>query len=167
MSDRTPPARDESPEERADRNLLELLNELRVALPGVQVLFAFLLVVPFNTGFERVTEFQKDVYVVTLVTTALAAACLIAPSAHHRVQFRRQDKEFVVTTGSRFALAGLVLIALSMCGTILLVTSFLFDDLLGGIVAGVLAVIFLGVWFLIPLARRLGGHAPQEDEPGR
>jgi cobalamin synthase len=160
--ERTPPARDESPEERVDRNLIELLNELRVALPGIQVLFAFLLVVPFNTGFDAVTPFQKDVYIVTLLCAALAALCLIAPSVHHRIQFRRQDKEFVVVTGNRFAIAGLVLVAISICGTILLVVSYVFDDQLAEIVVIALAVLFVLAWFAIPLARRIGGHAPVE-----
>jgi uncharacterized membrane protein YedE/YeeE len=145
---------------------MELLNELRVALPGIQVLFAFLLVVPFNAGFETVTEFQKDVYVATLLTTALATVCLIAPSAHHRIQFRRQDKEFVVVTGNRFAIAGIFLIAVSMSGAILLVISYLFDDHIGGIVVAVLGLVFLLTWFAIPLARRIGGHAPHEPDPG-
>ncbi len=162
---RTPPARDESPEERVDRNLLELLNELRVALPGIQVLFAFLLVVPFNTGFETVTPFQKDVYLVTLLCAALATLCLITPSVHHRIQFRRQDKEFVVVVGNRFAIAGLVLVALSICGTILVVVSYVFDDQLAEIVVIVLAVLFVLAWFVLPLARRLGGHAPVEGQP--
>lgn len=166
-ADRTSPAPDESPEERVDRNLIELLNELRVVLPGVQVLFAFLLVVPFNTGFETVTPFQRDVYLATLLCVALATLCLIAPSAHHRIQFRRQDKEFVVVVGTRFAIAGLVLVALSICGTILLVVSYVFDDQLAEIVTIILAALFALVWFVVPLARRLRGLAPAEDEPAR
>jgi hypothetical protein len=160
------PGRDETPEERADRNLTELLNELRVALPGVQVLFAFLLVVPFNQGFQTVTEFQKEIYVGALLSAALAAACLIAPSAHHRVQFRRHDKEFVVVTGSRFALAGLFFMAVSMCGAILLVIDYLFDGAAAGFAAGGLALVFFVAWFVIPIARRVGGHAPHEPDPG-
>jgi amino acid transporter len=162
--DRTLPARDESPEERIDRNLIELLNELRVALPGIQVLFAFLLVVPFNTGFDAVTEFQKGVYLVTLLAAALAAVCLIAPSIHHRIQFRRQDKEFVVVVGNRFAIAGLFLVALSICGAILLVVSYVFDDQLAEIVVIALGALFVVAWFAIPISRRIGGHAPHEDE---
>ncbi len=84
--------RDETEEERLDRNLSELLQELRVALPGVQVLFAFLLAVPFQQGFEKITPFQKDVYFGTLICTAISAVMLISPSAYHRLTFRYQQK---------------------------------------------------------------------------
>src|SRR3978361_1600465 len=98
------PAQDgrrESDKERLDRNLNELLGELRVALPGVQVLFAFLLAVPFNQGFAKVTEFEKSMYFVTLISTAIAAALLIAPSSLHRLMFRRDDKRYIVFTANR------------------------------------------------------------------
>ena len=84
--------RDESEQERLDRNLSELLQELRVALPGVQVLFAFLLTVPFQQGFTRITPFQERIYFVTLLCTAISAAMLISPSAYHRMNFRLQQK---------------------------------------------------------------------------
>src|SRR3954470_14595869 len=100
------PGREETPHERVDRNLTELLGELRVALPGVQVLFAFLLAVPFNQGFQKATEFQKDVYLVTLLLTALATALLIAPSAYHRLEFRQGDKKHIVFMANRFAIIG-------------------------------------------------------------
>src|ERR1700704_4867094 len=90
------PERDETPFERADRNLAELLNELRVALPGVQVLFAFLLVVPFNQRFSATTPFQRGAYFATLLLTASATVFLIAPSVHHRLLFRLQEKEHIV-----------------------------------------------------------------------
>src|SRR4030081_80900 len=96
--------RDETPYERADRNLAELLNELRVALPGVQVLFAFLLVVPFNAGYTRMTEFERKLYFGVLLCTALASILLIAPSMHHRLEFRKHDKECLVVTAHRFAI---------------------------------------------------------------
>src|SRR3954452_18766272 len=99
--------RGETDLERAGRNLTDLLGELRVALPGVQVLFAFLLVVPFNTGFSRATGFQEKVYLVTLLCTAGASICLIAPSVHHRIVFRLQEKEHIVREANRLALIGL------------------------------------------------------------
>ena len=114
--------RGETPLERADRNLDELLGELRVALPGVQVLFAFLLTVPFTARFERVTEFQREVYFVTLLCAAAASVLLIAPTAHHRIHFRRQEKEHIVKVANGFALAGLVALALAMIGVLLLIT---------------------------------------------
>ena len=88
--------REETEEERLDRNLDELLQELRVALPGIQVLFAFLLVVPFQQGWAEVTDFEQTVYYVTLLLTASASVCLIAPTARHRMRFRELDKEWVV-----------------------------------------------------------------------
>ena len=100
----------ESPEERADRNLNELLGELRIALPGVQVLFAFLLVVPFNQRFVDDTGFQEKLYLATLLCAAAASAFLIAPPMHHRISFRRQDKEYLVVGSNRLATVGLTLL---------------------------------------------------------
>ena len=114
--------RDESESERIDRNLQEMLGELRVALPGVQVLFAFLLVVPFNQRFGQVTDFQKTLYLITLLFTTASTVCLIAPTAHHRLEFRQQDKERIVTTGNRIVIAGLSLLAIAMTGAVLFVT---------------------------------------------
>src|ERR671930_1960263 len=95
--------RQESEHERLDRNLGELLQELRVALPGVQVLFAFLLVVPFNQRFPDITNFQRTIYFITLLLATAATACLIAPTAHHRVEFRQQDKKRIVFSATRLA----------------------------------------------------------------
>src|SRR4029450_1625556 len=102
--------REESEEERADRNLSDLLQELRVALPGVQVLFAFLLTVPFTQRFDSLSEFEKDLYFGVLISVALATVLLVAPTAGHRILFRRQQKEFIVSLSNRLALAGLLLL---------------------------------------------------------
>ena len=99
-----------------DRNLLELLNELRVALPGVQVLFAFLLIVPFSQGFPDVTAFQEKVYFAILLCTLAASAFLIGPSMHHRIEFREQDKEHIVVVANRMAIVGLTFLAIAMTG---------------------------------------------------
>jgi hypothetical protein len=147
--------REESPEERTDRNLLELLNELRVALPGVQVLFAFLLVVPFNQRFGTVTDFQRGIYFVTLLCTAAASAFLIAPSVHHRIEFRYQDKEYIVTTANRLAIAGLSFLAVAMTGAVLLVTDYLFSTLTTVLTCGGVAITFAVLWYAIPIRRRL------------
>src|SRR4051794_30120757 len=128
--------RDETEEERLDRNLGELLQELRVALPGVQVLFAFLLAVPFQKGFEEVTSFQKDVYFATLILTAISATMLISPSAYHRVTFRYQQKRRLVYYANRFAIVGLVFLALAMTGAILLITDVLFSTAAAFVTAG-------------------------------
>ena len=150
--------RDENEQERADRNLSELTGELRVALPGVQVLFAFLLVVPFNQGFTRVTEFQKTVYFVTLLCAAAASAFLIAPSVQHRLEFRRQDKEYIVVTANRLAIIGLTFLAVAMTGATLLVTDFLFGALTTLAACAAVAAMFAVLWYAIPLRRRLGNR---------
>src|SRR3954465_15454242 len=117
----------ESPKERHDRELIELLNELRVALPGVQVLFAFLLAVPFARGWSRVTEFQKDVFFVAFLATALSSALLIAPSAYHRIGWRVEDKGRIVSVSNKLALAGLAFLAVSIGSVVLLVTDYIFE----------------------------------------
>ena len=149
--------REETESERVDRNLGELLGELRVALPGVQVLFAFLLVVPFNQRFATVSSFDKNVYFVTLLCTTAASLFLIAPSVHHRISFRLQDKEHIVVVANRLAIAGLGFLAVAMTGVILLVTDFLFG--VGTTVATTLLVgsAFALLWYVIPVRRRLEG----------
>jgi hypothetical protein len=147
------PERDETGAERVDRNLTELLGELRVALPGVQVLFAFLLIVPFNQRFAEVTAFQEKVYFGTLVCTALASALLIAPSMHHRIVFRRGDKEHLVRAANRLTIMGLSLMALGITGVMVLVTDFLFGTITTAIVAGALALVFAVFWYGVPLRR--------------
>ncbi|HET9593678.1 MAG TPA: DUF6328 family protein [Solirubrobacterales bacterium] len=154
--------REETEEERLDRNLGELLQELRVALPGVQVLFAFLLAVPFQKGFEEVTSFQKDVYFATLILTAISATMLISPSAYHRITFRYQQKRRLVYYANRFAIVGLAFLALAMTGAILLITDVLFSTAAAFVTAG-LALCFFGFfWFAMPLQRRLKLSAGQE-----
>jgi hypothetical protein len=145
--------RPEADHERVDRNLTELLTELRVALPGVQVLFAFLLVVPFNNRFARVTTFEKDVYLVTLLCAAAASVCLIAPTIQHRIEFRRQDKAHIVMVGNQLAIVGLTFLAVAMTGAILLVTDVLFGGTASAISTGVVALAFAVLWYAIPLER--------------
>lgn len=145
--------RDESELERIDRNMLELLNELRVALPGVQVLFAFLLVLPFNQGFEDVSSFQKNVYLVTLLTTALSAVLLIAPSMVHRLQFREDNKEQILRDSQRLTIAGMSVLALAMCGAVTLVADFVFGK--AATIASVtgVALAILVFWYSLPSIR--------------
>jgi Family of unknown function (DUF6328) len=145
--------RQETEQERLDRNLTELLNELRVALPGVQVLFAFLLVVPFNQRFVDVTTFQRTIYFVTLLCAAAASAFLIAPSVHHRIMFRRQDKEYIVRTANRTAIVGLTFLSVAMTGAILLVTDVLFGPATVAITASAVAIMFALLWYAVPLRR--------------
>ena len=147
--------REESEEERLDRNLSELLQELRVALPGVQVLFAFLLAVPFQQNFEKITSFQRDVYFGTLICTAIAAVLLISPSAYHRVTFRYQQKRRLVFYANRFSIVGLVFLALAMTGAIMLITDVLFGGTATIVVSALAALTFGFFWFALPLQRRL------------
>ena len=109
-------------EERTERQMAELLQELRVALPGVQILFAFLLTVPFAQGFQRVTDFQKDLFFATLMCTALSTACLIAPTATHRLRFHERDRNYVIEVAHRLTIAGLVFLALAIIGAVALIT---------------------------------------------
>ncbi len=148
------PGRDETPEERADRNLTELLGELRVALPGVQVLFAFLLIVPFNDRFSDATAFQRDLYLATLICTAFASALLIAPSMNHRLEFRHGDKEHLVTVANRLTIAGLTLVAFAMTGVVALLTDFVFGTATMIVATTALALAFALLWYLLPLRRK-------------
>jgi hypothetical protein len=134
--------RDESWHERLDRNLAELTGEMRVVITGVQVLFAFLLVAPFDTGFARLDSFERDVYFATLILAALAAICTIGPAAQHRVLFRRDEKAYVVRDAQSLALAGLAFLALSMSGALLLVATDLFGLVTGIATAAAIACVF-------------------------
>jgi hypothetical protein len=154
---RSSSGREESEKERLDRNLSELLQELRVALPGVQVLFAFLLTVPFQGGFNGVTPFQERVYFVTLLCTAISAALLIAPSAYHRMVFRTQQKHHLIFTANRLTIAGLAFLALAMTGAVLLVTDVIFGSTATWITAGAAFLLYATLWYLLPLRRRLKG----------
>jgi hypothetical protein len=131
-------------QEDLDRELIELLNELRVALPGVQVLFAFLLAVPFSQRFDTVTDFQKDTYFFTLLTTTAASIMLIAPSSYHRLRWRRHDKERLLRVSNKLALAGTVFLAAAMTSAVLLIT-----DVLFGLDYAIVAAVLTGLGFAI------------------
>jgi len=149
--------RDESAAERADRNFNELLGELRIALPGVQVLFAFLLIVPFAEGFPSLSDFERGLYFAVLLLAALASAFLIAPAAYHRLLFRQGRKEEILDFANRAAMLGLAALALAMSGAILLVTHYLFSEA-AAIAAGAAAVMLFGIlWYLLPWARSRSG----------
>lgn len=150
-----PSGRDESEAERLDRNLSELLQELRVALPGVQVLFAFLLAVPFQQNFTKIDGFEKGIYFATLLCTALSAILFIAPSSYHRMTFRMQQKRELIFLANRFTIAGLTFLALAMTGAIVLITDVLFGGILTVIVGVLAAAAFVVAWYVMPLRRRL------------
>lgn len=147
--------RNETEAERLDRNLMELLQELRVASIGVQFLFAFLLVVPFQQGWADVTEFEKRVYYVDLLLTAFAGICLMAPVARHRLRFRDQDKEWIVKSSHKYAIAGLVCLALAIGGTIMLISHVVFSGALTGVATTLILLAIAWIWFGAPLVRAL------------
>ena len=148
----------ESKKERVDRELIELLNELRVAIPGVQVLFAFLLTVPFTDAFQRLTDADRNVYFTATITTALSSAFLMAPSAHHRMRFRRQVKESMLKAASVYALIGLVLLAVAMSAVLFLITDLLYDSDVAGAVAGGIGAAVVVFWFVVPFLYTQDDH---------
>lgn len=147
--------REETETQRLDRNLGELLQELRVALPGVQVLFAFLLTIPFNQRFAKLSTAQEHIYLATLLCTTVASVLLIAPTAYHRITFRRQQKRRLVIVANRLAVVGLGFLALAMTGVILLVTDFLFSTAVTVVCTSLSAAMFATFWYALPLRRRL------------
>ena len=141
---------EETPKERDNRELIELLNELRVALPGVQVLFAFLLAVPFSNGYRKITHFEKVAFFVSLCATAVSSALLIATPSIHRLRFRADDKEKIVIAGNRLAIAGFFVLAIAMVAALLTVTAFLFGKPIGIATAASFAAVVAALWYGIP-----------------
>jgi hypothetical protein len=155
--DRDSARSDEDEGERLDRELLELLNELRVVMPGVQVLFGFLLTVPFQQRFETIDTFQRTVYVTTLLLTAASAAFLMAPSAFHRLTFRMGEKPYLIQFGTRVTIVGLGLLALAMNGVILLLADVLFHGTTVAVMVACSAILYASLWFGVALVRRARG----------
>jgi hypothetical protein len=141
-------------ESRQDRELIELLNELRVALPGVQVLFAFLLAVPFTQRFGEVTSTQKGAFFIALLTTAISSVLLIAPSSFHRIQWRQHDKERLLEISNGFTIAGLAFLALAMTAVVFMITDVLFKGPTSTLVSIALGLLFAVFWYAIPLYRK-------------
>jgi hypothetical protein len=140
-------------EDKRDRQMLELLNELRVALPGVQILFAFLLTVPFAQGFQNATPTQRGLYYATLMATTLSTICLIAPSATHRLRFHRHDRTYLIETANTYLIVGLVFLAVAIVLALVLVTDYLYDGIVVWLSPLLAAVLLLALWFGRPLAR--------------
>jgi SNF family Na+-dependent transporter len=147
----------ETGKQRIDRELIELLNELRVALPGVQILFAVLLVLPFNTRFDQVDQVERIAYLVALLMAAAATALLIAPSPYHRLHFRAADKERVLFTGNKLLLGGTVCTAISTSLVVFLIADFLYGSVVGTAVGLATAAWFGWFWYGLPLRKRLQG----------
>jgi predicted membrane channel-forming protein YqfA (hemolysin III family) len=146
---------EESRDERLDRELIELLNELRVLLPGVQVLFAFLLTVPFTNRFSSITNEQRQVFFATFLCTTAATALLIAPSAYHRLRWRQHDKEQMLATANRLSIGGMVFLTLALVGASYLVADLLFHATAAVLVTAAVAGFFAWFWWGLPLLRRL------------
>ena len=153
--------RGENDLQRMDRNFLELLQELRVVQTGVQVLFAFMLSLAFTPRFATLAAWQQVLYLVTLVCSASCTALLIAPVSYHRTVFRRRLKAQLVETGHRYAVAGLVLLLLTLVGAVELAVSLLLGEW-ATVLAAVLCIILVTLWFLVPLYHRgpQGDHRP-------
>jgi predicted neutral ceramidase superfamily lipid hydrolase len=141
----------ENQPERVNRELIELLNELRVALPGVQVLFAFLLTIPFAKGFATTTPLQRDVFFVALASAVVATILLMAPSAYHRILFRQRDKERLIRHSNRLALAGIAALAVALASSLFVVTDYVFGEPTAGIATGVGTCLIAVLWCGIPL----------------
>jgi Family of unknown function (DUF6328) len=146
---------DEDHEERLARELIELLNELRVALPGVQVLFAFLLIVPFSQGFPRLGQLDRQIYFVAFIATAVATVLLIAPSSYHRLRWRQHDKERILVVSNYLTIAGLASLAVAVTATVFVITDFVFHRAWASTFTAIVAGLFLIFWYVIPLASAL------------
>jgi hypothetical protein len=151
-----PDPRDESEAERDDRNLAELLQELRVAGLGVQVLFGFLLSLPFTNRFTRLSSGERGLYLATLVLAAVATALLLGPVAYHRLVFRQRQKEQLVRATNVMAIAGLATVGLAISAAVLLVTGFVASGLPAIAITVFVTLLFGLLWFAFPLARRRG-----------
>lgn len=153
----TAAGRGETEQERLNRNLEDVLREIRVAMPGVQVLFGFLLAVPFQSRFAGVSGFERGVYFATLLCAGISTACFIAPSAYHRLLFRQGEKEQLVFFSTRVVVAGLVFLALAMNGAVLLIALVLFGWEAAVATGVAMASLYGGLWFALPLSRRRWG----------
>lgn len=165
MGKTPPPDASETTKQRLDRELIELLTELRVVLTGVQVLFAFLLTLPFTDRFHDLVPTQRLMFSVAFVVTATASVLLIAPTAYHRLRFRQQDKEQMLRWANRFAIAGVGLLAIAIGTIVLLVIDILYALPTAGAVAGTMMALIAWAWFALPLSRRLDDE--ESDGPDR
>ena len=152
--DTTGPQPEESPKERVDRELGELLEEIRVLLPGVEILFGFLIILPFSGSFDEISGFERVLYLASLLTTSAGLALLVSPTTHHRLRFREMDKERMLFTANRLVLVASVLVLFGIGLAVYLVV----ESVLGGVVAGMIAaanaVWFAWFWFGLPLVRK-------------
>jgi len=156
----------ETEKQRWDRNFADLLQELRVTQTGIQILFAFLLTLPFSSGFPRTTAFQKDVFVIALLSAAASTAMVISPVAFHRALFRQGRKPELVRYAHKMLTGGLAFLLVSMVSSVLLITDFILDWPMTLITTAATGVFFLSFWAGIPWFRRnwIDDDAEEEDE---
>jgi hypothetical protein len=146
---------EETEKQRVNRELIELLTELRVALPGVQVLFAFLLTIPFTRGWPSTTRLERDVFFLALLSAVASTAFLMAPSAYHRILFRAPNKERMLLHANRLAVVGLAALAVSLASSVFLVAHFVFGSIAAGIATGLSTALVATIWYALPLWLRL------------
>jgi phosphatidylserine synthase len=154
MSDETPTSGGETEKERVDRELIEFLNEVRVVLPGVQVLFAFLLTLPFASTFDQIDGAERVAYIVAFFATAFSAVLMITPSSFHRLRFRKGDKEEILRTSNRLVLAGIVSLGVAMVAVVWLVAELVFTPTIANVIGIASALVLISLWFALPLSRR-------------
>ena len=152
--DETPTQGGETEKERVDRELIEFLNEVRVVLPGVQVLFAFLLTLPFTGTFDTITGYERFAYIVAFYSTALAAVLMITPTSFHRLRFRKGDKEAILRVSNRLILAGIACLGVAIVAVVWLVSELVFSDGPANAIAVVAAGVVVALWLVLPLQRR-------------
>ena len=160
------PAHAETELQRSQRQLLELLNEVRVAMPGVQVLFAFLLALPFQARFGELSDSEKALYFAALLSAATSAACFVASAALHRLLFRHGQRAYIIAVSNRLVIAGIIGLAVAMAAAITLVTAFIYSSTAAWIVAGGTVLALGSLWFALPLSRRIRREADGPDVPG-
>jgi Family of unknown function (DUF6328) len=154
MPDETPSNEHESDKERLDRELIEFLNEVRVVLPGVQVLFAFLLTLPFTGTFETIEGYEQFAYIVAFYFTAMAAVLMITPTSFHRLRFRKGDKEAILRVSNRLVLGGIACLGVAIVSVVWLVSELVFAKPVANAIAVAAAAIVVLLWLVLPLQRR-------------
>jgi uncharacterized membrane protein len=153
----------ETEKDRLNRNLEQLLQELRVVLPGVQVLFAFLLAVPFSTRFNEVDRFERVVFFVALMFTTISVVLLLAPSIQHRILFRHDQKPYLVQAGTVLTIAGMTALAIATTLSIVLVADFLYGYWAASVVAATAVISIATIWYALPIDRRRHAGPPRDD----
>jgi len=148
----------ESDDARQNRQLTELLNELRIALPGVQMMFGFLLAVPFSARFAQISSNQQGLYYTAFLTAAAASVCFIAPTAFHRIVWQRGAKRRLLGVSNVLAIVGTVFLAVAITAVVLFITSYLYGSSLAAVVGGLAVAAFVALWYVLPIAVRLGAY---------